>query len=347
MDVLKEICGDDVTQIAERLVKAGLVHVLDPKLFYASLRFAWDLWNWRNWYLRLDRLDDYIRPMTTLRIGRLQLFPPASLLDYLPCQNKDGSAVVLLTPEEWGAILHDAAARTSNPKSLPARVQEAVLRALLAAGINPAGVYGAQLAEATALVQSAPAFIRDGSLLALEEKVWLATVAGDGPQDLVLEAKRLTCEVIQEDRQAQPTSNPKSRPVAGGSTAVVEGVFKVCVQQLIERRQAAEEDKLFADRDRLLETIIAKLATAKSFDEAVIENRPAAEVLKERLEALPHAELEMLAAAVLHAESVVPLISRWLKAIGDGVSKPTRARQRRAPGDVTKRRSGRNSGRNA
>jgi hypothetical protein len=274
------------------------------------------------------------------------LYPPADALDCLPCKVINGSVEVLLSAEEWAKILRKAAARMSNPKRLCSRVRHGVVAALKAAGIDLTDVYGPEMVQTLQIVESAPACIRKADFLSLDEQVWLATATATAPEEIVLRAKELTCEHIQKDRQDREMPSRKSRPAEVATTSSVEVTFKVCVERLIQEKQAAEEDELFADRDRLLAAVIDKLASAKPFSKAIVEDRPAKQVLKKRLQSLAPAEFEMLAAAVLRAESVVPMTLRWLKAVGGRPSTSGSVKPQPVSNDPPKRRSRRKFRRN-
>ena len=114
--LLTDLCAD-VGDLAAAIADAGLERIIDADSFGPSLRFAWQLALKRVAHHRVPNIDDYIKPLTEIRLGRLRLRPPADVLDCLPCKVSDGAVEVLLSAKEWAKILRDAA-RTSDPKRL-------------------------------------------------------------------------------------------------------------------------------------------------------------------------------------------------------------------------------------
>jgi hypothetical protein len=75
-----------------------------------------------------------------------------------------------------------------------------------------------------------------------------------------------------------------------------------------------ERDALLADRDALIAAVVTELTRLYVVREQAIAGRPAAEVLGERLAALPWPELRLLAGYVLGGLYRAAAATRWLAA---------------------------------
>ena len=222
LKLLTDLC-ENVAGVGKVIIAAGLVHVIDPARFGASLRFAWDLSMRRLAHHRIKEIDNFIRPLTAVRVGDLRLLPPANVIDHLPCAvHDDFSVEVLLSAETWSDILQHAASRASTPNRFSALVQAGVYAALKTAGIDLGEVYGPEVLDALAIINAAPAFIRDADFLDLAERMSLATATADAPEEIVLAAKQMACDYFGGDMHSEGGDGAARAPAAALGRTVVE-----------------------------------------------------------------------------------------------------------------------------
>jgi hypothetical protein len=307
IEFLKSLCPEPKS-VGTGITKAGLEHLIDAERFRPSLDLAWHLAMKRLNHHRVADIDAYIAPLAATRLDRLNLFPPADVLDLLPYRvSENGSAVtVLISPQDWTKILQSAAARAWKPKRFYALVQNAVLGHLRTRGINPEEIYGPEIGKALQLLDTAPEFIRSADFLSLDERLRLAMAQADGvPEEIVLRAKEMTVAHFQKVRVE--TDDP------GADDGTVLSVFEICVRRLLHKQRMVEEDKVLADRDHLLNAVLGKLTVAASIAQGDVDGRPATEVLAERLQALSSPEFALLAAGLLGSADPA---RHWLRAMG-------------------------------
>lgn len=315
-DDLDRICNGRHYELGDAIIDAGLADLLEPTPsgFCRSLEYAVALCQWRKQYQGIEGINKYIRPLAELHL-------PVWLLDELPCAAADKGARVCTTPKEWATILKSAASHAENGADLQASVQSGVRLALGRKKIDIAEVLGPQVAEQLQLLQSAPKFILEAYHMSLEEQCELAAVADDGlPEGVILRAKEMVCDQLRRQRSGgKANSNGKTRRRAAAADESVVAVFRECLQRVRQEEALAEEENLFADQDRLAEVIRDKLSEAAALDGVTVDDRPAAEMLAERLDALDWPEYFVLATAVLHTDALDIAASRWLDAVGGQV----------------------------
>ena len=300
---------------------AGLIDAVEPDIlrFGSSLRLAVELGEWQWDHRHIEQVGDYVRPLALLRIGRLKLMPPSDAMSLLPCEARGEVVVALIAPDKWAAILRDAAKHLDDPKGLHPLVASGVRRALREAGVDLAAVLGPEVAEAVQIVHGGPDFIREADFLALKEQVQLIMAQADAPEEIVLQAKRMTVEQFRTTRTnvgSNDSGLPGTKALSGRS---VIAAFENCVGRILREQHVVAEDELFGDRDHLMQAVLAKLAVAKEISKAVVGDRPAAEVLAQRLQCLDLPEFTLLAAGLL--QSVAPA-RHWVKAASGCVDAP-------------------------
>ena len=181
-------------------------------------------------------------------------------------------AKVLISADQWTEILQDAAARTSKSDRFYTLVRRVCWPACRRAGIDPADAYGPEIGEALEVIDAGPECIRTADFLSLKERLWLATFQVDAPEEVVLHAKQMAVDHFR--RLRVDADDPKCRDQDGLPNGSVTAVFEANVRRLLDEQRMAEADKLFADHDRLLDTVLAKLATCKSVNGSLVAGRP-------------------------------------------------------------------------
>jgi hypothetical protein len=175
------------------------------------------------------------------------------------------------------------------------------------------------LAEAVAVIDKSPVFLRSADFLRVEEKSELALAEADASDEIILRAKQMAVDHFRRLRDNDPAEGSDDGGLPSGS---VTRVFQACVKRILDDQRAAKLDSMFADPDRLFAAVLAKLKASKSLSDAVVAGHPVAEVLAERLKTVPPPEFALLAAALLDADPA----KRWLAAMND-TKKPSRRRK--------------------
>ena len=304
---LDQVCKNGVYETGDAIVDAGLADLLDttPGEFRDSFERAVTLGNWRKAHPGISQINAYLRPVAE---GRL----PAWLLDELPCATANGSTRVCISPKEWASTLKNASAHSTSAADLQLAVQSDIRRALRQKKVDVAEVYGPQVAELLQSLEDAPPFIREAAWLSVEEQYRLAMLEADATEEVILRAKERACELLRCQR-----AGGKAR--RGSAIDSVDQAFFQCLGRVQEEVALAKEDELFAAPERLMETVLEQLSESGAICDGVVDGRPAAEVLAERLDAVEWGEFYLLATCLLHTDALELAGQRWLSAVGGHV----------------------------
>jgi hypothetical protein len=247
----------------------------------------------------------FVRPAAELGL-------PVEIMDHLPCIAEGKLVRILLTPEQWGAALQKCAGHEEVTQECHAIAKAAMRVALRNAGIDPASVGDARLAEKFQIVEQGPDFVRDADFLTLDEQFYLAQVDDQSDNPLVQEARQMTCALIRDRRE-----NPGTEDAAATCKADLLGVKEIyasCVHELVRAQRLAQDDELLADGESLTETLVGALGKSGAIQDREIDGRPALDVFAERLAAIPSPELHLLGMCLLRRDIAVAA-DRWLTAV--------------------------------
>ena len=157
----------------------------------------------------------------------------------------------------------------------------------------------------------------------------MALAGADGPEDVVLCAKEMTCQVLLEQRGGESEENEGAVTAFRGS---VQQVFAACLRHILDAKEKDARETLFGDPELLMSTVVGKFGECEAIAEGHVAERAAADVLTERLASLEPPELFLIAGFVLEGP-VDGAGSRWLQAIEGTVPNPKNsARTRRYVG---------------
>ncbi len=269
--------------------------------------------DWRAAHCSIQGVDDFIKPVAELRLDADYPYLPPTLLDLLPCHVEDGCTSVALPAEKWAAILTNVAQQTSSAKGIEALVETAVRVTLRNAGIDPNSLGDPRVAEALQIIQNGPAFISTAEFLTVAEKAELTIAEANAPANVVLRAKEMVCEHLCRKR-----ANPGSKGLQAEGISLkgsIADMFQACVQKLLLEQQEAKQEALFADREGLFQVVLDRLAKSAAIHDGIVDDRPACDILAERLRSLPQPEFVLLAAAMLGSQAVDSAARRWLASI--------------------------------
>lgn len=294
-------------EIGPAIVAAGLAEFISsrPSEFDATLRHAIRLAEWALTHRRLDGVEQYVRPVAELRL-------PVQVLAFLPCRVDCEAAQVLLTPEQWSEILHKCDELASVRGDFRSLLDAAIEMALRQRGYDPGTVLGPKFASMLKDLEAASDFIRDSGYLSVREKWLLSRASADGPEDVVLEAKRLTCERLRARRQHSDDGVAKPEQAARGD---IKRLFVECLQEVRRNRIRKRADSLFQDREKLTDAVVAAVSKSEVVQTATIDGRPATDVLAEQIAQLDGPEFALLAGAVIGGGAAAAG-ERWLDAAG-------------------------------
>jgi ParB/RepB/Spo0J family partition protein len=246
-------------------------------------------------------------------LGNYRLDSVAEVLNNLPCEQVGQELRVLISVKEWASILADASARTDCRYELDQAIKLGIQNWLKEKGIAVEKVEWPVVAEIISHLVDAPAIIRDAEHWSLEEKLMLYTMIQQRPADMPEEVALQSIEKMCTDFRPRLTPGCRRSYSAGQSLGEVFGTYS---RRLLKQRCLAAEEKAFADREQLLPAMISKMKEFQGNWNAKIGNRPAKEVLAERLKNLPDPEFQLIASLLCSCDRSCTAGRRWLAAAG-------------------------------
>jgi ParB/RepB/Spo0J family partition protein len=283
-------------------VEVGLADLIDPEDFNASADRILRVTAWRCDHRQLVDVDAYVRPVAELKF-------PVDFLDKLPCDVVGETLQAQLPADTWRNVLQDCQARAVDIKQCYSLFGSALRAALYDANLDPDEVGDPRLAKKLQTVLDGPEFIREANRLTLDEQCWLAEFSCNWDDATVLKAKQMTCRKIDLQRQMQEYEIPSEID----ESSDVSSMMHECLQSLVRPGRMARTDELFADRSRLMESVMLTLQRAAA-DVGKIAQQPDTDLLLKRIAELAEPELHLLAGYVLDREPVAALL-RWQAAI--------------------------------
>jgi ParB/RepB/Spo0J family partition protein len=262
-------------------------------------------------------IQSYVRPVARLRVT-------PDVLDCLPCERVDDEIQMLILPELWDSII------TSCLKLTDSRTEFlSMVRASLKLHFREIGKTWDEKVDPRALlmqsvVDDGPDFIRDSGL-SLKDKYYLAVARAtvECPEEILLEAKQKACARVKarddvlkgtlDGRHLPDDVLPFLRSQVEGVTA--ESALNEALNGLLFHKEMDDQDSLFDDREQLIIAVTKEIARQTyNIRTGQIADKPATDVLRERLARLPQAELFLLAGYVL---AVLSGPQRWLNTVRD------------------------------
>jgi len=283
------------------LAESGLAPRIEAQSFVDSAHEAFRLLLFRQQFLaHVGDLDEYLRPIVTLRL-------PAAVVHRLPCRRADEAIRVLVTPAEWSEILRDCAGRATSTDELDDLVRASINMVLREAGVAPASATDPRTLDALAVVDAAPPFLREASL-PLADKYALAQLmsAWTGAEDELLAVGERASRVLSAMRR-----NPEA---TRARDATAEGAFAYAIQAVRSDRLQADRRRALVTRTDLVECLTDHIALSAS-DIDLVDGQALADVLRQRLQEVPTAELQLLGGLVLGIADAVQI---WRNSLPGG-----------------------------
>lgn len=228
---------------------------------------------------------------------------PVQVLDCLPTNASKRFWWNYLTPAAWEHIIEECSALDLETRELCAWVRGRVEEFLKSDSVKTKERAYSDGRKALNIF-NAPMFIRDSLYLTTEEKSRLAEFKAEGPDDLVLEAKRLACERLSAIRTTKGWDEP------------VPDIRRICVEVLIDLQDEQWFNWFEAhlqNPDAARERVLAMLYDAPASQTGVVGGRPAREVLREHISGLRLPELALVAGSLRPAVAE-RLTKLWLLA---------------------------------
>jgi len=258
----------------------------------------------------------YVAPVA--RLGR----GPEFVNEWLPVQlsEEDNSIRVLVDADEWETVLVDCRRRAKTDEEFEAMLAASLRTALRRRGIDHRDCTDPRVIEAVDKLKHAPDFIRDADHLSLSDKVWLWEAEADLPPEALEAAKRDVCgamriryDILTGKTELVQSLSPEQQAELMGRwfCTTIADLFRQHVDKCRLDRATVERDQLFADREVLTGRLIEEFTKIYIMRTGIIGGRPALEVMRERLDALPRPELVLLASYILEQGMAGP--SSWLQ----------------------------------
>ena len=295
--------------------------------FVESVHRALQLLQWRESFHSLIKdVDGYIQPVARLKL------PPATLDKYLRVElieREPGHTTIkpFQSAEEWDRMLTDCTNRAADEEEREAMLAASVRLFMQQAGRDAFDHFDPRVAELLEDINKAPDFIRE-SPLSLMDKWEIAILQADQSVavDVVNEAKQETVSLlVYRDAvltgQAPDVLGLEDRPdlvefvKEEQSQRTPKTVFVGAINRVMGARRLAEQKTLFADRSKLLGTVLSEMGKAFMIREGRVDGRPALEVLAERLSDMPEPEFRLLAAYISGYSLAAP--TYWTQGFGD------------------------------
>lgn len=240
-----------------------------------SLSQVTDVALWLDRHRDVAGSTEYAHAVAKHRLG-------ATVMAELPFCRRDGVLQVAIAPEMWeSAVALAASTAGSGVRDENIAVASAVRQVLAANGFDLAGILGPAAAEDYAIVRSGPEVVAEAfDVLTLSQQRWLVEIDNDSPScmvEIIALAKVNTVAAIRERGAVQDAS--------------LRELYRDQLEELIQASEVGD-----AEHDPA--TILAGLiAAATSLSDAVVLDRPAIDVLRERLDSIAAAEFNLLLAA--------------------------------------------------
>jgi hypothetical protein len=171
----------------------------------------------------------------------------------------------------------------------------------------------------------APAFIRDADIPLIEKiAIFDAQPADHVPEEVMLPAKRKACEFLEKKHRVLAGDDEILGCLSADKAAYYRARFDISALEALNEQLTGvlrdhdheflirEREELLADRAKFTDAAINALSRLYVIREGTVNERPAPDVLRERLDALPEPEFRLLAALSM---GVVWGPSVWLEAV--------------------------------
>tara|TARA_R110002072_G_scaffold289831_2_gene457096 strand:- start:29684 stop:31183 length:1500 start_codon:yes stop_codon:yes gene_type:complete len=294
----------------ERLVAAGIAAATPSTVLKFGESYDWMLAvdEWLQERTSIEDLEEYVVCCAPWLLS-------IKFLDILPCRYQDDAGEVVMPLDAWSEYVSAACQRYADEDDRYSAISSRVFEWLREKGVNRSDVCGLETARLINELNDAPEVLRNARFLAVDERVALFREVGQEPRELATAALQAVLSEVQARRTDD--DGESIAPVPAGLSVV--DVFRAKLRNLQRDGLIACEDEFFGDSDKIASRLKGWLNDGKELCGDLIGERPAVDVLEERLESLAMPELTLLA-AVIDDNPVVPSKKRWIDAVKAEVS---------------------------
>lgn len=293
----------DIENVFEPIEEAGWVEFLEGVRgrFVVSTKRLLAILCWRRKHAGINQAEEYA-------LAVAESGGSVDVLALLPCTSDGMSTAPALSPDRWREVLAEAREQ-ADPSSadFATAVEKAVLVALEQEGIPLDTVFEPRVAAKIEALRTAPEFIRDAAHLTVRERAELASCTAHGAtSDQIERAQRLTCERLVA--QFAPSRRSKVPRIPS-----IQLEFSKGLKEIQRDDERATVEAAFQDPEAIRECLIDTFADAPAIKTGMVEDRPAADVLRTRFATLEFPEIAAIAAfALQNPNAVADAMTRWL-----------------------------------
>ncbi len=337
--------ADEVSEAAEgfypvfdetlqQFVDRGLACLFIGRDFQTAIKQAREFCEWRDAVIgAIPDVDDFLRPLLEHKL-------PLDFLNFLPYVRREGETppvVTVISADEWRETVNNCCQRAENEKERDAMMRASIRLLVKQKGVELQDLTDPRILEAIEGIKDAPDFIKNAEHMDLEAKWWLHRQQVDELDDAaLLEAKqeavdwsKMRFDYLTGSKEV-PQGDEDARNLFLGEMycRAVDVVFPEIVTRKIREKKFEEAKQRSTDDEKLLAALVERFKKDFSIREGTVDGKPAFDVLRERLAALPKPEFRLLACELL--KEAIPAIqylavSNWLESIG-GKRPPPRAK---------------------
>lgn len=296
----------------------GIADTFKNYAFVSWSHRAFRLWCWWQKYKStIENLKPYVQIVARLGLAEYYLdrFLPVEAADdrKKPTWGKPNRKV-LVSPEKWQSILDYAFEQGKNHDE-----RESLIRAGCALALRQAGTPNVTDPHTVLMLHEltdAAPFVRDANLSVYDKWLFMRLFAElpiDAPEEVVSEAQRQA--VAWGERRQEAMSGGEMGRMLEWLRYDPRSAYQKALEKAVSAWELEKRNALFADRSALTTKMVTTLKKAYLIREEKLGDRPAHEVLTERLDALPLPELKLLACYVLGDELAAS--GFWFNAVND------------------------------
>lgn len=178
-------------------------------------------------------------------------------------------------------------------------------------------------------LEMAPDYIKAANMIPLGELYAVYKLESEAPQEIVEQAKRETIETLKKKHQAQKNIDEMRK--LGDYTAMMGAIkaeaqwtgytpAKVFEDSLIKLARGQREKELIEfhlDKNRVVNELVTRASEHLIMRErSTIDGKPATDVFRERLQAIPDLDFLYLVALIINNEARSEVQKQWLENIG-------------------------------
>jgi hypothetical protein len=294
----------------DEIVALGFAATVTARDFVTSMRRAWDLLEWH------EKFTKYVEGADALLRATAELHLPVTVLDQLPAVPDGRKVRVAFNPTQWADMLRNCRQRSDGDEETFTEM----LRASVRLALKDSEFDSDKVEDPRALLglREMPDYLRDADIPTwMKFALWRAEA--DVPDEVMDAAKRDAAQSLATRQGVLAGKDEKTAELreamdrAGAFNRSPIEVLDGILTNRMRTREIEKRDEILDDREKLLADLRKRLDEMGMFRELRIGDRPASEVLWQRLTNLPWPELLFLACHVVGHQ--MPALARWIDAV--------------------------------